>query len=87
MILILSQESNIGHAARIMSHYRLRALPVVQNDEIVGQITAKALVRAIYEADISGSRSSHAANASKIMTPSTVVIGTKDRVSNAKCTR
>ncbi|MFZ0325684.1 MAG: hypothetical protein WAL66_00130 [Nitrososphaeraceae archaeon] len=45
-----------------MSHYRLRALPVVQNDEIVGQITAKALVRAIYDADISGSRSSHAAN-------------------------
>ena len=31
------EESNIGYAARIMSHYRLRALRAVQNNEIVGQ--------------------------------------------------
>jgi CBS domain-containing protein len=78
------EESNIGYAARIMSHYRLRALPVVQNDEIVGQITAKAIVKAIYEADVSGSKSSYAVNASNIMTPNPIVITPKDRVSTAK---
>jgi CBS domain-containing protein len=34
------EEGNIGYAARIMSHYRLRALPIVKDtNEIVGQIT------------------------------------------------
>ena len=79
------QESNIGHAARIMSHYRLRALPIVQdNNEIIGQITAKELVKAIYKAEISiGSASGNATgnraiSASNIMTPSPIVIGSKD---------
>ena len=78
------EESNIGYAARIMSHYRLRALPVVQNNEIVGQITTKAIVKGIYEADISGSRNSNTVNASNILTPNPIVITPKDRVSTAR---
>ncbi len=85
------QESNIGYAARIMSHYRLRALPIVQdNNKIIGQITAKELLKAIYNAEVSvGSGRSNATgnqtiNASNIMTPSPIVIGTKDSVSTAK---
>ena len=67
-----------------MSHYRLRALRAVQNNEIVGQITAKAIVKGIYEADISGSRNSNTVNASNIMTPNPIVITPKDRVSTAR---
>ena len=80
------EESNIGYAARIMSNYRLRALPIVQDNEIVGQITAKAIVKGIYEADISGSRSKNTSsiNASNIMTPNPIVITPKYKVSTAK---
>ena len=80
------EESNIGYAARIMSHYRLRALPIVQDNEIVAQITAKAIVKGIYEADISGSRSKNTSsiNASNIMTPNPIVITPKYKASTAK---
>jgi CBS domain-containing protein len=88
---LTEQESNIGYAARIMSHYRLRALPIVQdNDKIIGQITAKELLKAIYDVEISvGSRRSnatgnHTINASNIMTPNPIVIGINDSVSTAK---
>ncbi|HXX98745.1 MAG TPA: CBS domain-containing protein [Candidatus Bathyarchaeia archaeon] len=81
------QESNIGYAARIMSHYRLRALPIVQdNNKIIGQITAKELLKAIYSigSGRSNAASTHTINASNIMTPGPIVIGTKDSVSTAK---
>jgi CBS domain-containing protein len=80
------EEGNIGYAARIMSHYRLRALPIVRDtNEIVGQITAKAIVKVIYETDISADRSSISTiNASNIMTPNPIVIRPKNRVSTAK---
>src|SRR5574341_1627252 len=34
----LSVENKLGYAARIMNHYRLRALPIVQHNKIIGQI-------------------------------------------------
>jgi CBS domain-containing protein len=55
------EDSTIGYAARIMSLYRLRSLPVVQRShdgngkragDIIGQVTAKSIVRAIYESGV-----------------------------------
>ncbi|MGC2428216.1 MAG: CBS domain-containing protein [Nitrososphaeraceae archaeon] len=45
---------------------------------------SKAIVKGIYEADISGSRNSNTVNASNIMTPNPIVITPKDRVSTAR---
>lgn len=74
----LSFESNLGYAAGIMSHYRLRALPIVQRNKIVGQVTAKSIVKAINRAGIRGM------NASDIMTPNPILLRAKDKGSTAK---
>jgi CBS domain-containing protein len=74
----LSREDNIGHAARILSYYRLRALPVEKNGQIVGQITAKSIVKAINEIGIQGM------SASSVMTPNPVIASSHDKVSMAR---
>jgi len=80
----LSLKSNIGYAARIMSLYRLRALPVVkENNDLVGQITAKGIIRAVHELG-ADERVSTSVRASAIMSPRPVVLREKDKVSTAK---
>jgi CBS domain-containing protein len=78
IIPTLTPESSIGYAARILSYYRLRALPVVQNSEVTGQITAKKIVGAIQETGIEGIK------AANIMTPDPVVMRPADKASAAK---
>lgn len=43
----LNRESVISEAARIMSHYRMRTLPIVHNGKIEGQVSAKRIVELI----------------------------------------
>ncbi|MEM2759617.1 MAG: CBS domain-containing protein [Nitrososphaerales archaeon] len=74
----LSYDSNLGYAARIMSYYRLRALPIVENNEIVGQITAKSVVRGIKDVAVGGVK------ASDIMTPKPIMVRAKDKAASAK---
>jgi CBS domain-containing protein len=74
----LSFESTLGYASRIMSYYRLRALPIVQHNEIVGQITARSIVKQMNSAGVGGVR------ASDIMTPNPIVLRAKDKASSAK---
>lgn len=74
----LSFESTLGYAARIMSHYRMRALPIVHNNGIVGQITARSIVEEIGKSAISG------INASNIMTPNPIMLRAKDKASTAR---
>lgn len=54
----LTLRDNIGHAARLMSLYRLRALPVIESHhgEIIGQISAKGIIKAMIESRIFRSR-------------------------------
>ena len=53
----LTLRDNIGHAARLMSLYRLRALPVIESHhgEIVGQISAKGIIKAMIDSNVVGS--------------------------------
>jgi len=74
----LSFESTLGYASRIMSYYRLRALPIMQHKEIVGQITARSTVKQMNSAGVGGVR------ASDIMTPNPIVLRAKDKASSAK---
>lgn len=41
------EDSNIEEAVSIMSHYRLRSIPVIEDEEIIGQISTKSIVKAI----------------------------------------
>ena len=47
IIPALNIESRVGEAARIMSHYRMRTLPVIRNGNIEGQISARRIVELI----------------------------------------
>ncbi len=80
----LSYKSNIGYAARILSHYRLRALPIVnENNDLVGQITAKGMIKAIHDLGIHD-RALTRVSVSGIMTARPVVLKEKDKVSTAR---
>lgn len=80
----LSSKNNIGYAARIMSLYRLRALPIVkENNDLVGQITAKSIIRSIYESG-ADERIAKNVRVSSIMTPRPVVLREKDKASTAR---
>ncbi|MGD1837641.1 MAG: HPP family protein [Nitrososphaeraceae archaeon] len=50
---VLSMYDNIGHAAKIMNHHRVRTLPIVNNEKkkssITGQITINSIISKIHE--------------------------------------
>jgi CBS domain-containing protein/ribosome-associated translation inhibitor RaiA len=77
----LNRDSVIGEAARIMSHYRMRTLPVVHNGKIEGQVSARRIVELI---------SKHLAEsklrivASNIMSSDPIVIDCHKTVSAAR---
>ena len=77
----LRRESVVGDAARIMSHYRLRTLPIVQNGNIQGQVSAKRIVDLINK---QLAENKVRVNASNIMTGDPIVIDSGKTVSAAK---
>jgi CBS domain-containing protein len=80
----LSLKSNVGYAARIMSLYRLRALPVEkENNNLVGQIIAKRILKAIHDLG-ADEKVSKNVRVSGIMTTRPVVLREKDKVSTAR---
>ncbi|HEX7274201.1 MAG TPA: CBS domain-containing protein [Nitrososphaeraceae archaeon] len=77
----LKRESAVGEAARIMSHYRLRTLPIVENGNVEGQISAKRIVELIKK---QLEETNLRVNASDIMTGDPIVIDSHKTVSAAK---
>lgn len=76
----LNRESVVGEAARIMSHYRMRTLPIVQNGQVEGQVSAKQIVDLINR-QLAGDKVK--INASNIMTGHPLVIDSHKTVSAA----
>jgi CBS domain-containing protein len=81
IIPLISPDETIGHAARIMSYYRLRSLPIGKGGQLTGQISAKSLVKSIHE-DLNGK--SVNLLGSSIMTANPIVIAANDKVSAAR---
>lgn len=77
----LRMESVVGEAARVMSHYRLRTLPIVQNGKVQGQVSAERIVDLINK---QLSEMNVRVNASNIMTGDPIVIDAHKTVSAAK---
>lgn len=77
----LRRESVVGEAARIMSHYRLRTLPIVQNGNVQGQVSAERIVDLINK---QLSKMKVRVNASNIMTGDPIVVDSHKTVSAAK---
>jgi CBS domain-containing protein len=74
---IIEEDSNIASAAGLMSLYRLRSLPVIEDGEVIGQITTKSIVKAMDHKDIK-------IKSTKIMTANPVTINENDLVLTAK---
>jgi CBS domain-containing protein len=74
---IIEEGSNIASAAGLMSLYRLRSLPVIEDGEVIGQITTNSIVKAMDHKDIK-------IKSTKIMTANPVCIRENDLVLTAK---
>ena len=77
----LNRDSVISEAARIMSHYRMRTLPVVHNGKIEGQVSARRIVELISKHLV---ESKLRIVASNIMTSDPIVIDCHKTVSAAR---
>jgi CBS domain-containing protein/ribosome-associated translation inhibitor RaiA len=73
----IAEDSNIEEAASIMSHYRLRSIPVIEDGEIIGQISTKSIVKSMEDTDIK-------IPSTKIMTGNLISIHETDPISTAK---
>lgn len=82
IIPTLSSQSKIAEAVRLMSLYRLRALPLVEKNEIIGQISAKRIIQEIRDTMIR--TKSGKLSVSDIMTESPIVIKKSDKIPTAK---
>ena len=77
----LTTDSVIGEASRIMSHYRIRTLPVIHNGKIDGQVSAKRIVQLISKHLVKNKPRVHA---SSLMTSDPIVIDSHKSVSSAR---
>jgi CBS domain-containing protein len=77
----LNRDSVIGEAAQIMSHYRMRTLPIVHNGKIEGQVSAKRIVELISKHMV---ESKLRIVASNIMTSDPITIDCHKTVSAAR---
>lgn len=82
IIPTLNSQSRTAEATSIMSLYRLRALPIMEKNEIIGQISARKIVESIRDRmHVSHIRKT---SASDIMTRSPIVIGKTDKIASAQ---
>ncbi len=73
----IAEDNNIEEAANIMSHYRLRSIPVIEDEEIIGQISIKSIVKSMKDIDIK-------IPSTKIMTANPIRIHQTDPITTAK---
>jgi CBS domain-containing protein len=82
IIPTINSQSRTADAASIMSLYRLRALPVLEKNEIIGQISARKIVESIRDCMLN--THIRKTTASDIMTPSPIVVSKEDKIAYAK---
>lgn len=73
----IAEDSNIEEAVNIMSYYRLRSIPVIEDEEIIGQISTKSIVKCMNYTNIK-------TPSTKIMTENPISINETDSISTAK---
>ena len=82
IIPTLNSDSNTAEAIRLMSLYRLRALPIMEKNEVIGQISAKRIVQEIR--DIMLVTHAPKVSSSNVMTRNPIVIDKTDKIASAK---
>ena len=74
----MTPNDSIQKAANIIAHYRIREVPVVQKNKIIGVITAKRILKVL------SSRDNKWIKANLIYTQNPVVISSEESLSNAR---
>lgn len=74
----LSPKSTVGEAARLMMDYRIRSLPVVEDNSFIGEVRALSIINAIRAGDFSK------VEAKNIMTANPVAVSMDDLTSKAR---
>jgi CBS domain-containing protein len=82
IIPTLNYDSTTAEAIRLMSLYRLRALPIMEKNEILGQISAKRIVQEIRDALLV--THTRKISTSDVMTRNPIVIKKTDKIASAK---
>lgn len=82
IIPTLNANGSIAEAVRLMSLYRLRALPIMEKNNIIGQISAKRIIQEIRSALLVTKGVKMAI--SDIMTRSPIVVSKTDKIPTAK---
>lgn len=73
----LSRNTTIQEAARIMMEHRIRALPILEGERVVGQVNILGIISAMRE-------NLPSLSADKIMTPHPITLEERDKISKAR---
>jgi CBS domain-containing protein len=82
IIPTLHSDSTTAEAVRLMSLYRLRALPIMEKNDILAQVSTKRIVQEIRDALLV--THTRKTSTSDIMTRNPVVINKTDKIASAK---
>ncbi|MEO9308450.1 CBS domain protein [Nitrosotalea sinensis] len=74
----LSKNDTIEKAAAILSHYRMRSVPVVERDEIVGIVNGKDIVELLHKQDLKW------ISANTILTADPITANSSDSIATAR---
>src|SRR3989304_3233513 len=74
----ISLNESVENAARIMEQYRFRALPIVENKKIVGQINALAIIKSLNRGFLSKIK------VNQIMTSNPIIMDPQDSTDKAR---
>lgn len=74
----LSKNDTIEKAATAMSHYRMRSFPIVDNNKIIGVVTAKNIVNLLSQQNLKWIR------ANSILTPNPIVLSNIESLAKAR---
>ena len=74
----LSVNAELLQAAKMMADYRLRALPIVHKNRVIGKVDIKSIVSEVKNSALGNIR------VSKIMSPSPITISIKEKISKAR---
>ncbi len=77
VIPTLNRQDTLAKASGLMSHYRVRALPVVEDGEIVGQVNSSSIIKYLESIDLN-------IKASSLMTPNVITISEDEKGSRAR---
>ena len=77
-IRFLTRNDLIQKAANIITHYRVRAVPVVENNKIIGCVTAKSILELLSKKDNKWIK------ATLILTPNPITIKSNEPIGTAR---